>query len=1012
MAMNESTLNALINLFAVFSFKGEQDYDIAYRNLEEYLTNQLGIKNPEEYLALFYELFDLYNSGIHDLNDEKTKVIVGKICHQIKSRIHHSDQVLIFLRFLELAKSDFNTVDHGLYDLVAEIFGIKENDYAAFKHFIFSETPENIDASGFLHINKNRSHPGENVFHVQKENLQGDLLVYYIAEIEQFVFRYFGNDPLYLEGSSLRQNQFYIFNQGSIIRGKLNTSIYYTEISAIFFKFQSSDPLVFTSNAIEYTFSKSNNGIHNFSFSEPSGQLIAVMGGSGVGKSTLLNVLNGSLPLKSGKVTINGIDIHEDYKKIEGLIGYIPQDDLVFEELTVYQNIYFNALLCLNHLSVSQIRERIDKLLKDLSLFEIRNHIVGNPLAKVLSGGQRKRLNIALELIREPAILFVDEPTSGLSSSDSEKIMVLLKQQAHRGKLIIVNIHQPSSFIYRLFDKLWIFDKGGYPIYAGNPLDAIVYFKEMDKHIDPENCECSACGNVNPEQVLEIIGNHKFDESGRLTGERKFSPEELHSTYQEKIQKKVDFIAPETTNDPVANLFKPSRLKQFKIFLTRNLKTKISNLQYIYINLLQAPVLALVVSFLTRYSTEDGYFFGLNKNFPSYLFMAIIVMLFQGMSLSAEEIIRDRKIMQREAFLRLSRLSYLNSKIVFLLAVSLLQSFLFVAISSWVLGMEGLFIKYWTILFLTAAFANMAGLNISSGLNSVVTIYITIPLLIIPQILLCGLIVKFDDLKGVNSKKNAVPVIGDVMVSRWAFEALAVEQYTKNKYDINYYDIEREMSGYFIKGELIIPRLSNLIGSVSFNRTVKNNQLPELNSFKTIVNEMKQMDRDSLIPVFGHYDCLNSERFTRSMGDSAAHHLDQLRTIYKNLYLDAERKKDNITAKLVTEMGQEELINYKKLYHNTSLATILTNQNIDNSLVQAGDKFLIKVAPIFRAPESRSGRAHFYAPCKVIGNLEISTFYFNSGVIFLMIMVLYLALYFDWLKKSINYFGNLKLKFR
>ncbi len=999
--MNESTLNALINLFAVFSIKGQQDSGKARKSLEEYLVDQLGIRNPSEYLDLFAELHDLYSSGTIVLDEENTVNIVTKVCNQLKRRIHHAEQLMVFLHFLELAGREGKLAGHELYDLVAGIFEVNAQDYSAFKIFIFCENPREIDSPGFMLINREAKALTGQADHLCKENLNGDLLVYHITETGQFIFKYFGTDRLQLEGANINRSQFYIFTNGSIIRGNLNTNIYYTEVSAAFFNVNLGEPVIFISNEAEYRFPNSRNGIHRFSFSEPSGQLIAVMGGSGVGKSTLLNVLNGNLPLNEGSITINGIDIHREFEKTEGLIGFIPQDDLVFEELTVFQNVWYNALLCLDNLSVEQIRLRIDKLLQDLGLSEARDLVVGNPLKKVLSGGQRKRLNVALELIREPAILFVDEPTSGLSSRDSEKIMVLFKQLAQQGKLIIVNIHQPSSFIYRLFDKLWIFDKGGYPIYAGNPLDAIAYFKKLDRHIDADVCECSACGNVNPEQVLEIIETRKFDDSGRLTSDRKFTPEELNKLYEEDIQQHTVLNIPAGKSIPPSNFFKPNPWKQFRIFFSRNVSAKFSNSQYIIINTLQAPLLALVVAFLTRYSTEAGYLFGLNKNLPSFIFMAIIVMLFQGMSLSAEEIIRDRKILQREAFLRLSRLSYLNSKILFLFSVSFVQSFLFTLISTLVLQIEGLFIQYWLILFLTAAFANMAGLNISSGLNSVVTIYITIPMLIIPQILLCGLIVRFDDLKGRNATNNDVPVIGDLMVSRWGFEALTVEEYRQNRYNVHYYDVDREMSGYFIKGELYISKLSNLITGVAVDQKM-NKKNPDRKTIRTIYNGLKELDRDSLIPPFADYGSINLEAYSQKVGDSIIAHIERLRPLYKSLYRQAEERKDLITAGLVKEMGQEKLIDLKERQQNNALANILTNQNVDNTIVRGGEKLLVKVAPIFRMPESLYGRAHFFAPEKRLGNLTISTFYFNSGVIFLMILVLYLALYYDWLKKVVN----------
>ncbi|NJK97775.1 MAG: ATP-binding cassette domain-containing protein [Bacteroidales bacterium] len=156
-------------------------------------------------------------------------------------------------------------------------------------------------------------------------------------------------------------------------------------------------------------------------------------------------------------------------------MGYVSQEDFLVEELTVFQNLYFNAKLCFDKYSDEKLVSMVNELLITLGLFEIKNMKVGSPLNKKISGGQRKRLNIALELIREPSILFLDEPTSGLSSRDSENIMDLLKELSFKGKLIFVVIHQPSSDIFKMFDKLLILDSGGYLIYNGDPIDSIIY---------------------------------------------------------------------------------------------------------------------------------------------------------------------------------------------------------------------------------------------------------------------------------------------------------------------------------------------------------------------------------------------------------------------------------------------------------------------------------------------------------------------------------------------------------
>ena len=164
---------------------------------------------------------------------------------------------------------------------------------------------------------------------------------------------------------------------------------------------------------------------------------------------------------------------------------------------------------------------------------------------------------------------------------------------------------------------------------------------------------------------------------------------------------------------------------------------KISNTQYLLINALEAPVLAFILAFMTRYQLPgQSYTFYNNKNLVAYIFMSVIVALFLGLTVSAEEIFKDRKIRKRETFLNLSKGAYLLSKIFILFIISALQTLFFTAIGNYIIGFQEMFLEYWLMLFAVSLFANALGLNISSAFKSAVTIYIIIPFLIIPQLLL------------------------------------------------------------------------------------------------------------------------------------------------------------------------------------------------------------------------------------------------------------------------------------
>src|SRR5690606_578401 len=364
---------------------------------------------------------------------------------------------------------------------------------------------------------------------------------------------------------------------------------------------------------------------------------IGLMGASGSGKSTLLNVLNGSEKPSSGRVQVNGIDIYEEPEKVQGIIGYVPQDDLLMEDLTVFENLYFASKLCFKHYTEKQIFELTSRVLVVLGLTEIRDLKVGSPLDKTISGGQRKRLNIGLELLREPAILFVDEPTSGLSSRDSENIMDLLKELSLRGKMVFVVIHQPSSDIFKMFDTLIILDIGGFQIYYGNPIEAVIYFRDIINAANKTQGACPECGNINPEQIFSIIETKVVNEYGRLTNTRKVSPGQWYQYFKQRIKlNRVQHV--KEALPPPQEI--PGWFSQMKVFVTRDVLSKIANRQYLLVNLLESPVLAFFIAFMVKYYNElEGggtYTFYNNQNIPIYFFMSVVVALFFGLTMSAE----------------------------------------------------------------------------------------------------------------------------------------------------------------------------------------------------------------------------------------------------------------------------------------------------------------------------------------------------------------------------------------
>jgi len=1000
--MNEITLNALINVFALFSAISESKREEAILNFSLYLQQHYGIAGNNDYLKLFEELLDLYGVGVEsDFPVDMTQEAY-KISTNLRGLLSKDEQTMVLIRLLELGKTGNQSKANVLFETLAHVFEISKAEVDKFVSFIYYTSSDQIDTPDFLLINSNKHPKNKKHKHIYEPKIDGELLFLRCSIIGHFIFTFYGNEYLTSEGNPLIPGRFYAFKEGSIIRGSRISPIYYSDISAGFAEEDTCSSFVFSGEEIEFKFKNSNNGLHRFSFTEKSGQLIAIMGGSGVGKSTLLNVLNGNIPVQNGSIKINQVNIYEQKKKIEGLIGYVPQDDLLFEDLTVWENLYYNASLCFDQLSRSAIEDKVEKILNELELYAYKDLKIGSPIKKIISGGQRKRLNVALELIREPAVLFVDEPTSGLSSTDSEKVVLLLKQQARKGKLIIVNIHQPSSAIFKLFDQLWIMDKGGRIIYTGNPLDGITYFKTEVHHVNAEICECAVCGNVNPEQVLEIVETKKIDNSGNFLPERRFTAEYWYNQYRKKAKAKKENITVAAVGLPPKNSKKPGWVKQFKIFFERNYRIKITDHQYLFINFLEAPVLALIVAYFTRFSEGDNYIFFENKSLTSYLFMSIVVVLFMGMSVSAEEIIKDRKILQRESFLNLSRFSYLNSKILFLVLLSAFQTFSFVLVGNLVLGIQNMAFAYWLILFSVAVFSNLLGLNISSAFDSVVAIYILVPLLLIPQILLCGVVVKFDDLQDKNADNDVVPLVGEFMASRWAFEALAVEQFKGNRYMARFFDMEKEMAQARFRSDILTTELIGQVdlvdGWIRLNKPA--NEITR--KIRIIKNEIEELDNEKVLPKFQFAQSLVPEKFNNEIAELTKEHLNRLKVFHNKRYQSTKAEKDKLINKLNKENGDQFLYDQKMKFHNKSLEVLVLNSETKQFFRKTANGYVQKIAPVYKNPDFNNGRAHFLASQKNIFIYSVDTFVFNLAVIWFMCTFLYISLYYNWLRKLLR----------
>ena len=780
--MTTGILDALTQLFALFaSGRSDKEELVGRQAANKYLSGRLSKSLVDSYLNIYdnhLESFRLKkNSGeiteAKRLSKLSTKLL--RTCSSINKELPQRDKVVVYLRLLEFVNSTHvHANSSDFLDAVSSSFLLDSIDIAGVEALV------NVSSTS---VNK-----------TEGMIISDDLICYRLSNNSLFLVRYLGKQAVYLNNQPISEGSISIMVPGSVFKIESRSKIFFSDLMRRFLDSPDVPKIDFYANGINHFFNyPKEQALHNLTLREREGNLVGIMGGSGSGKSTLLNILNGTIKPLQGNVLLNGVDIHKNTSEIQGIIGHIAQEDALIAELTVKTNLLYSAKLTFGELTNQEISKKVDNTLKSLGLWEIQGLRVGSILDKTISGGQRKRLNIALELIREPLVLFVDEPTSGLSSYDSIQIMDLLKELSHSGKLVFAVIHQPSSDIFKLFDKFLLLDQGGYPIYNGEPTSIIPYFKNITNQVDPNESSCLQCGNINPEQIFETIESREIDEYGNVSNNRRVSPEEWNRFYRQNIMKTNDENDLNNLEFHKLNSLNstPSGISQFQSFFKRDLLSKLTNRQYLLINLLEAPMLAALLSLFMRYTPDgESYIYKTSENIPQFLFISVIISFFMGLSISAEEIHRDKAMLRRERFLFLKWGRYLQAKISVSFIASLLQTIGFVAVSHLLLEIPGMFFMHVLVLFSVSIFGNLLGLNISAAFKSAKVIYMIIPLLVIPQIIFGGAIVRFDRFNSWFTHQTHVPIIGDLMVSRWGFEAMAVYAYRENSYSKNFVEFD------------------------------------------------------------------------------------------------------------------------------------------------------------------------------------------------------------------------------
>ena len=554
-----------------------------------------------------------------------------------------------------------------------------------------------------------------------------------------------------------------------------------------------------------HDFGPDTRALDHINFEVKRGEMLCIIGPSGSGKSTLLGVLSGQREPTRGKVKLNGFSLYERREQLVPFIAHMPQEEALNPQLTVREHLRHAVTIRRPALSLAEHERRVDSMLAELGLQSIARRLVGSPGDKSLSGGERSRLNLGLDLGSRAEVFLFDEPISGLSSKDSEHVAETLRSLA-REKIVIATLHRPGAPVLRLFDKVLLLDSGGRLAYFGTPAAMVGYFRDACEELGIAHPSVTAKSPLGADFVFDVLETPlSVIGGGSNTGAARRFPS---SFWQERFESAALIQALQMGGGPVSRLGeshvaeqlplppKPARrlhavIAIFATHFLRSLLSKLRSRGTVYSTFLEAPLLAALISNTLRSSPKGPYEFATSLHIPAYLFLSSTVAMFLGLTNSATEVLRDRPFLRRERNCQPGTASYVAAKFASLGLVGALQCLTYLIVGNYFLEIEGMLWVHWGWLTLTAWTGTGLALVISSIVKTERAALTSVPLLLVPQMLLAGALVPYREMnRGLfqNARdireRGGVPVPAVIMPLRYAYDGMVVAQAVDNPFEV------------------------------------------------------------------------------------------------------------------------------------------------------------------------------------------------------------------------------------